>query len=235
MDILSNLSVAWPSILMGAVIPCVVLIALLCTNKRKQTSFVPVLYGFGTFFVTLVAVAVLMLVLSQIFLPSIAISSEADADIYIYVGGAIILLLFFFCSEALKMISYQTVLKGEKKEFAGLTFGSGFILAQNLLILGLIYAGEVDLSQALTFGLLMLISGVIYLLISAIGYQLHAEGQRYAGAAVGISYYLMFAAMLIFSNIYVTYSFVTAVLIFNLVIAYFVLPLPFKKKGEDAA
>lgn len=234
MSVLSKLSVAWPSILMGAVIPCLVLIALLCSKKRKQISFMPVLYGFGTLFVTLAVVAVLVLVLSQFFFTSIAVSSESDANVYIYVGGGIVLLLFYLCSETLRTVSYQTVLRSEKKEYAGLTFGCGFILAQNLLILGLIYAGDVDMNQSLAFGLLMLISGVIYLLISAIGYQLNLEDQRYAGAAVGISYYLMLAAMLIFSNVYVTYSVVAAVLIFNLVISYFVLPLPFKKKGGQA-
>ena len=43
----------------------------------------------------------------------------------------------------------------------------------------------------------------------------------------------IFLPVLLFSNVYVTYGFIAAVLAFNLVIAYFVLPLPFKRKKED--
>lgn len=232
-NIIDNLGYVWPSMLLGAVIPCVVLLALFLSKKRKEVAFVPVMYGFGTFFVVLVAVAVLLLIVSQLFLSSVSISSESDADSYLYIGGAIILLLFWLGSEFLKSISFDTVAKTEKSAYAGLTFGCGFILAQNLLIFGLIYAGEIDMSQSLAFGLLMLISGVIYILISAVGHQLALEKQRYAGAAIAISYFLMFAVMLIFANIYVTYVFIGAVLVFNLVVAYITLPLPFKKKKGD--
>lgn len=234
MTVLINSTMIWPSLLMGAVIPCFVLFALFFSKKRKQTNFTAALYGFGTFFVSLAAVALLVLIISRIFLPSITISSESDADAYIYVGGGIVLLLFYLVSEALKLISFDTVLRSEKQEFAGLTFGSGFILAQNLLIIGLIFAGEVDISQSIAFGLLMLISGIIYILISTVGYQFAVEKQKFAGSAVAFAYFLLFAVMLIFSNVYITYGFIGAVLLFVLIVAYVVLPLPFKKqKGAD--
>lgn len=231
--VFTNLNMIWPSLLMGAIIPCCVLFALFFSKSRKQTNFTAALYGFGSFFVSLVAVALLVLIISQLFLPSISISSESDADVYIYVGGGIILLLFYLASEALKLVSFDTVLHSEKTKFAGLTYGAGFILAQNLLIIGLIFAGEVDISQSIAFGLLMLISGIIYILISTVGYQFVIEKQKFAGCAVAISYFLLFAVMLIFSNVYITYGFIAAVLLFVLMVAYVVLPLPFKKKGAD--
>ncbi|MBQ8894026.1 MAG: hypothetical protein IJ043_06405 [Clostridia bacterium] len=232
-NIISNLNIAIPAIFMGAVIPCAVLIGLLIRGRKKQISFVPVLYGFGTFFAALIAVAVLALVLSQIFFPSIALSNTSDAKVYIYAGGAIILLLLYLCTEALKLISFQTVLKSEKKDCAGVTFGCGFVLAQNLLIFGLLYTGDMDLSQAIAFGLLMLISGVIYILMSVIGYQFAMEKQRYAGSAIVFLYFLMFAVMLLFANIYITYGYIVLLLAFVLVISYITLPLPFKKKKEN--
>ncbi len=231
-NLINNLMYIWPALLMGALVPCAVLLSLFFSKKKKQVSFTSALYGFGTFFVVLAAVAILLLIISQVFLSNVTVSAESDANAYIYVGGGIVLVLFWLLSELLKTISFDNAKKSERSEFAGLTFGSGFILGQNLLIFGLIYIGEIDISQALAFGLLMLISGVIYILISAVSYQFALDKQRYAGAAVALSYFFLFAVMLFFSNVYLTYGVVAAVLIFNLVIAYITLPLPFKKKKE---
>jgi len=230
---LNNLAYVWPALLMGAVIPCGVLLTLFFSKKKKQVAFTSALHGFGTFFVVLAAVAVLLLIISRIFLSNLTISAESDANTYIYVGGGIVLLLFWLISEFLKTISFDTAKKAEKNEFAGLTFGSGFVLAQNSLIFGLIYIGEIDITHALAFGIMMLISGVIYIIISAVGYQMALDKQRFAGAAIAISYFLLFAVMLFFSNVIVTYCFVAAVLVFNLLVAYITLPLPFKKKKEE--
>ena len=231
---LNNIAYVWPALLLGALVPCGVLLTLFFSKKKKEIAFKSALHGFGTFFVVLAAVAILLLVISQIFLSNVTVSAESDANTYIYVGGGIVLLLFWLISELLKVISFDAIQKTEKTEQAGLTFGSGFILAQNFLIFGLIYIGEIDVSHSLAFGLLMLFSGVIYILISAVGYQLSREKQRYAGAAIAISYFLLFAVMLFFSNVYITYGFIAAVLVFNLVVAYITLPLPFKKKKEGS-
>lgn len=233
-NVLNNLIYIWPALLMGAIIPAGVLLTLFFSKKKKEISFKSALYGFGTFFVVLAAVAVLLLVLAQVFLTGVSISAEADANSYIYMGGAVVLLLFWLLSEVLKAISFDNAMKSEQKEEAGLAFGSGFILAQNLLIFGLIFLGELDMSQAMAFGLLMLMSGGIYILVSAVGYRMAQEKQRYAGAAVALSYFALFAVMLIFSNVYITYGCLAAVLVFNLIIAYLTLPLPFKKKKEGS-
>ncbi len=233
LNIFSSIGVAVPAILMGALIPCGVLVTLACRKERKEISFISVLHGFGTFFVALAAVAILVLVLSQTLLASVVISTETDADTYIYIGGAIVLVLYYVFSEALKQISFKAAMNKEKHRGVGFAFGSGFILGQNLLIFGLIYSGDVDASQAFVFGLLMLISGVIYLLLSAVGYQMALERHFYAGSAVTIGYFLMFAVMLIFSNVYVTYSYIALLLIFTLVIGYITLLSPLRKKGDQ--
>ena len=220
LNFFKNLASAWPSILMGAVIPCAVLLVLIFGKQRKKTAFKVVGYGFATFFAALVLVGLLSLAVGAIFLPSISASASEDANGYIFAAGGIILALFYVCTEVLKHFSFRSAINGEKDANAGLTFGCGFILAQNLLIVGLIYISEMDMMQMIGFGLLMIISGVIYLLNSAIGYALTREGSWLSGAAMAVSYFLIFAVMLIFANIYVTYGFVAAVLIFNLVLGY---------------
>ena len=162
-----NFVTAWPSILMGALIPCAVLLIMLLGKKRAMISFKPVAYGFASFFAGLIFVAVLLLIVAQFFFPSISTSAAADANGYILAGGIVVLVLFYLATEALKYFSFRSALASEKPEGAGLTFGCGFILAQNLLIVGLLYGGEMDMLQMIGFGILMLISGVIYLLISA--------------------------------------------------------------------
>ena len=88
------------------------------------------------------------------------------------------------------------------------------------MIVGLIYAGEVDTSQMLVFGLLMVICGVIYLLNSNLCYSLACEGNWQTGSATAISYYLILAVMLLFANVYVAYITIALVLAFNLVITF---------------
>lgn len=235
MNFLSSLSVVWPSLIMGAIIPCGVLLALYLMPKRKEVAFNAVLYGFATFFMALVAVAVVLLLVVQLFLPTIAVSDVTDADVYIYVGGSLALLLFYLIAETVKYFTFQSALKQESNRMAGLTFGSGFILGQNLLVFGLVFATEIDMMQAVGFGVLMLISGVIYILLSAIGYQLTVEKHRIVGSVLAITYYMVFAVMLLFANVYITYSFVVAVLVFNLIMGYVLLPLPFKKNKGGAS
>lgn len=230
---LKNIAVAWPSVLMGALIPCGVLLLLYFSKKRKEIAFKATLFGFATFLLTLVVDVVLIIVAAQLFLPAIAVSNQSDANVYIYVGGSLALLVFYLVAEAIKYFTFESLKKQERQKYAGLTFGCGFILAQNLLILGLIYTGDIDVNQSLGFGVLMLISGIVYLLVSAIGYQLVLERHKLIGPVLALSYYLMFAVMLLFANVYITYAFVAAVLIFNAIMGYILLPLPFKKKGEN--
>ena len=227
-----NIAYLFPALFMGALLPAATLLALFFSKKRKEVSFKSALYGFGTFFVVIAGVAVLLLMFAQGFLSGVKITAEADANTYIYAIGGIVLVLFWLLSEVLKSISFETAIKSERKSFAGLTFGCGFILAQNCLIFGLLFIGELDIEQAFAFGIMMMISGVVYLLNASSGYQMALEKQRYAGAAISLSYFALFAVMLIFSNVTITYTCVGAVLLFNLVIAYITLPLPFKKKKE---
>ncbi len=230
--LLKNMSVAWPSILIGALIPCGALLALYCSKERKSVAFKATLYGFASFFMSLIAVVALVLLAGDFFLSGIAITSESDAESYINIFGLVILLLFYLFAEAIKYFTFESLEKHENRRFAGLTYGCGFILAQNLLVFGVVYFGNADIKQALGFGVLMMISAIIYLLISMVGYQLAVDRHRVVGPVLAVSYYLMFAVMLLFANVYVTYSFIAAVLLFNLMMAYFILPHPFKKKKE---
>ncbi len=231
--IISNIGVAWPSIIMGAVVPMVVLLALFFSKKRKSVPFVTVFYGFGTFLLVLVGVAILTLLLSNAFMPSISVSNVEEADQYIYIGGILVLLSFYAGSEIIRMLTFKSCVNTEKNEGVGLTYGSGFILAQNLLILGLASSAKLDYTQSVAFGILMIISGIVYILNSAIGYQLVLTGHQWIGFSAAASYYLLFAVMILFANIYVTYTFVFLVLLFNAVVGYKLLPLPFKKKGRE--
>jgi hypothetical protein len=231
--ILENILVAWPSILLGAAIPVLALVLLLVGKKRKLVPFQTIFYGAGTFLLVLIGVGVLTLLLGNAFMPSISVSNVDAADKYIYIGGGVILLAFFAGSELIRMYTFKSFVSSEKNYGVGITFASGFVLVQNFLILGLIYSAKIDYAQSVAFGILMLISGVVYLLNASVGYQLCLSGQHWIGFAAAISYYLMFAVMLMFSNVFVTYGYLAAVLAFNVVIGYKLLPLPFKKKGAE--
>ncbi len=231
--IFENIMVAWPSILLGAAIPVLALVVLLVGKNRKLVPFQTIFYGAGTFLLVLIGVAVLTLVLGNAFMPSISVSNVDAADKYIYIGGGLILLAFYAGAELIRMYTFRSFVASEKNYGVGITYASGFVLVQNLLILGLIYTAKIDYAQSVAFGILMLISGVVYLLNASIGYQLCLTGQHWIGFATAVSYYLMFAVMLMLSNVFVTYGFLAAVLAFNVIIGYKLLPLPFKKKEAE--
>ena len=231
MYLLDHLVLIWPALLIGCFVPVVTLIVLRVSRVHKNIPFNTVFHGIGTFFAVLFAVAVLTFTVSQLFFASVPVSAESDVNPYIYIGGLLILAAFYVSSEFLKLYTFDLCLKSEdKNRFAGLTFGSGFILAQNVLVIGLINMGEFDYSQSAAFGLMVLLSGALYLLNAEIGYQLALSGQRFSGLALSGGYYVLFAAMLIVSNIYVTYILLGILYVLYLMIGYKVLPHPFKKK-----
>lgn len=230
---MNNVFLVVPSIALGAFVPAILMVLMIFSKNRSKVSFNSFWHGLASFFFTIIAVLVLFLMFGRVLVPSINVTEEADANVYIYVGAAIILALFWLVSEALKLFSFTTALKSERNMFAGTAFGCGFVLAQNLLVFGLVFLGEFDLSQSLGFGVLMLLTGLIYLLVSTIAYRLVTEQHRFAGGAIAVLYFLMFMVMVLFSNVYVTYTFFAMVLIFMLVVAYITLPLPFKKERRE--
>lgn len=231
MDFLYNLLKVLPSILMGAAIPVGILLFLFFSKSRNKTAFKGALYGFGSFFGALGLIFLVLLIILQF--ATIAVSVESNYNSYIYIGGCLILLAYYLITEVLKYFSFRAILKEEKNEHAGITFGCGFILAQNLLILGLRYIVELKGMETLFFGIMMIISAVIYTLITTVSYAMMREGQPIAAGALSAAYFLIYAIMLIFSNVVVTYVTVAIVLLFVLVVAYATLPLPFKKGADQ--
>lgn len=234
--IFESLPTILPSLLLGAAVPLAVILCLSFSKARKNLSYSAVFYGIATFFASLALVAVLLITVAPLLVGSISISDQGTGNRVVTLGGCLILLVFYLFSELLRFFSYSTALKKEgKNRFVGFLFGSGFILAQNLLVLGLTYTGAFTLGQAIGFGVLMLICGVIYVLASEIAYQVMVDGYKYVGNAIAFAYYLLLASMLIFANVVVTYLVTALVLGFMLVMAYVLLPHPFKKKGGQVS
>lgn len=225
-NIFSGLGVALVSIVMGIAVPVAALLFLFFSKQRSRTSFISVMYGVGTFLFTIVAIVIAILVFGQIFPINLVVDDNSDPLKYVYIGGAVVLGLFYLFSEGLKLASFQSVKKSDRTENAGITFGCGFVLAQNLLIFGLLYYNDkIDLAQGFVFGGLMMVSGLIYLILSIIGYRFFVDGQKLAGSAISFIYYLMFMLVLLISK--GSLVIVLATLAFACLCAYVVL----KDKG----
>ncbi len=233
MEILNKLLTTLPAIILGAVIPAGLLLALAFGKDKSKTAFKGAFYGFGSFFGALGILVVVFLIIINVFAVSISVSAESNVNTYIYIGGCVVLAVFYLATEVLKLLSFKSIIKSETIEHAGITFGCGFILAQNLLIIGLRFIADLERKETIFFGVLMLISGVIYVLISTVSYLMVREGQLITGSALSLVYFLIYAVMLIFANVLATYITIAVVLIFVLVVAYVTLPLPFKKGAEQ--
>ncbi len=231
--LLEHMPMILPSVGIGAAVPLAVILILAFSPVRKKAPYSLIFQGFATFFVSLLLVAVLLLTVAQSLLSTISISTQAAGDRAVMIGGCLVLLIFYLVSELLKFFSYKGALKKEEKRFCGgLLFGCGFILAQNLLVMGLALSEAFTVAQALGFGVLMLICSIIYLLISEIGYQACKDGHPYVGGALASVYFALLAVMLVFASVVITYLFLAFALIFVLIMGYVLLPLPFKKGGE---
>ena len=230
-DLFEKMPMILPGVVMGALIPLAVILVLALTPARKKVYFPMIFFGFATFFASLVLVGIALLLMAQSVF-SVASVSPSDGDRVVMIGGTIVLLAFYLITELLRYFSYKSVLKKEEKyRYGGLLFGAGFVLAQDLLVLGIAATGEFSLAEALGFGVLMLICGLIYLLISEIGYHTAADGHPFAGSAIASVYFILLAVMLIFANMVVTYVFVGLALAFSLLMGYFLLP--FKKQAKE--
>jgi len=220
-------------LLIGAAVPIGLLAYCIACKDRKNISFKTLLYGFGSFFAAIGVIFIIFLFVTNVMSVTLSVSAESNVNTYLFVGGAVLLLVFYLVTEALKILSFKMALKSEKNHCAGVLFGSGFILAQNVLVLILCHLSDMSGNASLYFGILMLISSLIYIIISIMGYHMVRDGQLIAGSALALIYYIMYAIMLIVSNVIVTYVMFALVLLFVATVAYFTLPLPFKKEANS--
>ena len=230
-ELIENLPAIVPAMLMGAILPLLGIAVVALTPARKNTYFPLIFFGIAAFFVSLAVVAVALLVLARGLLASISVTAT-EGDRVVMIGGCLVLVFFYIVTEGLRYFSYKSALKKKEKiGFGGLLYGCGFVLAQDLLVLGIASTGEFSLSQALGFGVLMMICGAIYLLLSEISFYTTAEGHPLVGSAIASAYFILLAVMLVFANVVITYVVVGLALAFALLMGYVLLPLPFKKKG----
>ena len=219
-------------LLMGALVPLAFLIYCFVFKERSKLSVTSLFYGFGSFFGAIGAIFILFLFITNVMAISISVSAESDVNSYLYIGGGVLLLIFYLITEALRFIFYKIALKSDRSSCAGCFFGIGFAFAQNIVFLILCTVSNLDDNAALYFGIMMLISSLIYILISILSYNMICDGQKLTGSALAILYYLMYGIMLIVANVVVTYIMFAVVLAFVLLLAYLMLPLPFKKEAN---
>ncbi len=219
--------------IVGALVPIGLLIYCFFAKNRQNISFKSFFYGFGSFFAALGFIFIVFLLITNVMSVSISVSDESSVNTYLYIGGAVILLVYYLVTEVLRVISYRMVLKSEANDYAGALFGSGFVFAQNFLVLILCQMAELKGVAALLFGVLMLISSLIYIMISVLAYHMVRDGQMISGSVLAVIYYVMYVVMLTVANVVVTYVMFALVLAFIMLLAYFTLPLPFKKEAKS--
>lgn len=219
--------------LIGAIVPIGLVAYCFVSEKRKQVSFKSLMYGFGSFFAALGFLFLVFLFLTNVMSVTLSTADDSSLNTYLYAGGCVILLVFYLITEALRIIFYKVALKSESAEYGGALYGSGFVLAQNFLVLILCQLAELKGLAAVLFGVLMLISSVVYIMISILAYHMTREGQKIAGSALAFVYFLMYGIMLIVANVVVTYVMFALVVAFVMLLAYFTLPLPFKKEAKS--
>ncbi len=186
----------------GLILPAAVILFFVLSKLKKQIAYDTIAYGFGSFFISAIAVFVAFIALNTVFLSGITFSDETSGlAIAGTVFGVMLVLLFFVC-ESLKLISIKKFIADEtKNKFSSLGFSAGIVLAQNALVfvaLNVIEQQQVTPGFAIFSGTAILFTGIIYTLNSICAEIALKLGSRATAYALSAVYYLFWLSVIVF-------------------------------------
>lgn len=187
------------SLPLGLLIPVAIIIYMIITRKKKPSAYNTVGYGFVSFFAAIISVFVILAILNGLFFNSMTFENQDDGMILVGIIGAVIIVIMYFICETMKYITFCNVLEKENnKENAGLGFAAGVIIAQTAVIFIISNVAYFDMYLSLFSGAMVLGTGVIYVLLSLIGYKLVSGNYKGPYFFLSSIYYIYYMLVMIF-------------------------------------
>ena len=204
----------------GLVLPACVLAFFFISKQRKKIAFESIGYGFGGFLISIAAVLIAALIMNGLFMAGLTFEDETSG---LTVAGAIIsfmvAILGVVC-EFLKILTIRKFQKSEKRTlYSGIGYSAGVVIAQSLIVfiaMNIMQGYDVDSSWSLVSGGIVLVTGIMYLIMSASCDIILAETPKSGPAFIISMLYYAFWIAEIFASRSTALLYTVAVLFFVL-------------------
>ena len=207
---------------LGLLLPLVTLVFMVIMNgKKRKVSFDTFFYGIGSFLGSMVAVFISFIILQSVLSSALSVEDYTDGFTLVsIIFSALIAVLCLFC-ESLKMVTIKHFSTDDKKSFLpSLGFSAGVITAQSgVFFVALNIFEDTSAMFALFTGAFIMITGVVYYVLSYAAEVSLLSGSK--GAAYGVSafYYLMWIGAVLAIR--------STTLVAVVVVAFFIISLIF--------
>ena len=220
---------------LGLLLPIITLVAFALLKNKKMVKFDTVFYGIGAFLGSIVVAFIIFIIMQTVLVSGFSADNYASGYTLVSIIFSVLIAVIFVCCESFKMVTIKKYADKEEKAFApSLGFSAGVVIAQSgVFFVALNIFKDATPLFALFTGAFILLSGVMYYVLSYAAEISFTLGSKYAAYAVSAVYYVMWIFMMLFINS-PTLIVVIAALFFviSLVLGYAFVKRT-KKSGSD--
>lgn len=185
----------------GLALPLAVILFFALSKKRKTCAFDSIAYGVGAFLGSLLCVAIVFIFTNSVILAGLSFSDDVSG---MTIAGTIfsimIAVLFVFC-ESFKMMTMKKFSESDtRKEFSSIGFSAGVVIAQSAVIfvaLNFFDSYEMEAGYAVFSGLILLVTGVMYTVLSYASEKALILGSKGAAYALSSVYYIFWIGVIV--------------------------------------
>ena len=209
---------------LGLLIPVAIIIYMIIMRKKKPSAYDTIGYGFVSFFASIVSVFIILILLNSLFFKYVKFENQEDGMLVVGIIGTIIIAIIYFICESIKYFTFRTVMEKEKNyENAGLGFAAGVIIAQSAAAFIISNIAKFDAYISLFTGAMVLGTGIIYVMLSIVGYRLVLEGYKGPYFFISTIYYLYYILVMILYRWTIGLYLISALTLIVTIILYIVL------------
>ena len=185
----------------GLALPIAVILFFVFSKNRKTYAYDSIAYGVGAFLGSLLFAAIVFVFTNSVILAGLSFSDDVSG---MKIAGTIfsimIAVLFIFC-ESFKMMTIKKFKDSDTRtKFSSIGFSAGVVIAQSIVIfvaLNFFDSYEMEAGYAIFSGLILLVTGVMYTVLSYAAEKALALGSKGAAYALSSVYYIFWIAVII--------------------------------------
>ncbi len=185
----------------GLALPIAIILFFALSKNRKTYAYDSIAYGIGAFLGSLLCVAIVFIFTNSIILAGLSFSDDVSG---MTIAGTIfsimIAVLFVFC-ESFKMMTIKKFTESETRtKFSSIGFSAGVVIAESIVIfvaLNLFDSYEMEAGYAIFSGLILLVTGVMYTVLSYAAEKALSLGSKGAAYALSSVYYIFWIAVIV--------------------------------------
>ena len=185
-------------------LPVAVILFFSLSKNRKTYAYDSIAYGVGAFLGSILCVAIAFIFTNSVILAGLTFEDDTSGmGIAGKIFSIMVAVLFVFC-ESFKMMTVKKFITSETRtKFSSLGFSAGVVIAQSGVIfvaLNLFDAYEMNSGYAIFSGLILLVTGIMYTILSFAAEKALVLGSKGAAYALSSVYYIFWIAVILCVN-----------------------------------